>query len=108
MNIKELILETSPPFEWNTREHPIQKLGNFFFGIAEGFSFDKKKVNEASDTDLWKLYALINKYWLDNYQEWNRRTENMVFNMKNNIEIKKDDIGKNLLEVYEAKYDWRS
>lgn len=28
LKIKDIILETAPPFEWNTKDHPIQKLGN--------------------------------------------------------------------------------
>lgn len=103
LNIRELILETSPPFEWNIENHPIQDIGHYLCGMADGFRFDTDKINNAKEEDLWRLYALINKYWLDKYQKWSSRTDNMIINMKH-IEITKENVGKNLLDVYEAKY----
>ena len=69
-NIRELILNTSPPFEWSTNNgsHPIEQLGYFCFGVGDGFRFDTQKVAEADELVLWKLYALIQTYWLAHYK----------------------------------------
>lgn len=74
-NIRELILDTAPPFEWSTSDgsHPIEQLGYFYFGICDGFRFDTQKVAEADELVLWKLYALIQTYWFVHYKEWYRK-----------------------------------
>lgn len=74
-NIRELIMDSSPPFEWltNNGSHPIEQLGYFYFGIADGFRFNTQKVAEADELILWQLYALIQTYWVVHYREWNRK-----------------------------------
>lgn len=71
-DIVELILSSAPPFEWarSDNSHPIQKIGYYYFGIGEGFKFNEEKVREEDESTLWKLYALIQMYWLAHYKEW--------------------------------------
>lgn len=109
-DIKKLIMSTAVPFEWckGDKSHPIQQLGYYYFGIGDGFKFNEQKVNEADELLLWKLYALTQKYWKVHYEEWHERTTNMVFNMRNSIEIKDEDVGKDMLSVYEKYYDWKN
>lgn len=74
-DIRQLILNSSPPFEWSTSDgsHPIEQLGYFYFGIGDGFRFNESEVAAADELLLWKLYALIQTYWLSHYQEWERK-----------------------------------
>lgn len=71
-NIKEMIINTTVPFEWADNIHPINQLGYFYFGIADGFKFNEEKVNKADELFLWKLYGLIQNYWLIHYIEWEK------------------------------------
>lgn len=104
-NIRELILTSAPPFEWADGKHPINTLGNYYFGIGDGFNFDKEKVNKADEDLLWKLYGLISLYWkVKNEQSLNRI--NIVSNMSS-ITIKESDVGKRMLKVFEEYHDWR-
>lgn len=107
-DIRKMIMKSAPPFEWDEQDysHPIQQLGSFYFGIGDGFDYDEQKVKEADELTLWKLYALMQRYWLVHYEEWNRRNSNMVSNMRNSIIIKPEDVGKDMLSVYEKYYDW--
>jgi len=109
-DIRKMIMKSAPPFEWDEQNysHPIQQLGYFYFGIGDGFRYDEQKVKEADELTLWKLYALMQRYWLVHYEEWNRRNSNMISNMRNSIIIKPEDVGKDMLSVYEKYYDWRN
>ena len=109
-DVRQLIMKSAPPFEWckNDYSHPIQQLGYFYFGIGDGFDYNEQKVKEADELTLWKLYALIQRYWLVHYEEWNRRNSNMISNMRNSIIIKPEDVGKDMLSVYEKYYNWRT
>ena len=107
INIRELIKKTPPPFDWDVKGHPVKEIGYYFYGIGDGFTYDDKKLIDADENILWKLHALISAYWLENYQIWNRRSENVIFNMRNKIIIKQKDIGKDMLSVYEERFDWR-
>lgn len=107
-NIRNLIITTSPPFEWaGIKDHPIHKIGYYYFGISDRFNFQEEKISQVDENLLWKLYALIQNYWLIHYEEWNGKTTNMVFNMRNNIKVIEEDINKDLLSVYEKYYNWR-
>lgn len=74
-DIRKLILDTAVPFEWDVKDHPIKQLGHFYFGIGDGFEFDPEKVNKCDELTLWKLYGLIQTYWLIHYEEWYERAE---------------------------------
>jgi len=106
-DIREMITHTSPPFEWCNKNHPINQIGQFFFGISDGFKFDREKIAVADEVLLWKLYALIQTFWCVHYREWHRKQTNMVFNMRNNIIIKVEDAEKDMLSIYEKHFDWR-
>ena len=108
-DVRQLIMKSAPPFEWCDQDysHPIQQLGGYYFGIGDGFDYDEQKVKEADELTLWKLYALIQNYWLVHYEEWYGKNENMIFNMRNSITIKPEDVGKDMLSVYEKYYNWR-
>ena len=69
-NIREMIIDVSVPFEWADNIHPINQLGYFYFGVGDGFKFNEEKVNNADELFLWKLYGLIQNYWLIHYVEW--------------------------------------
>ncbi len=71
-DIVELILNSAPPFEWckSDYSHPIQQLGYYYFGIGDGFKFYEDRVRSADELMLWRLYGLIQTYWLVHYQEW--------------------------------------
>ncbi|MPM08416.1 hypothetical protein SDC9_54728 [bioreactor metagenome] len=102
-----MIQKSDPPFEWADRKHPINTIGSFYFGICDGFTFDEEKVRDADENFLWKLYALIQTYWLVHYEEWDEKSSQLLFNMRNKIHIKESDVGKNMLEVYEEHFDWK-
>lgn len=74
-DIRKMIIKSCPPFEWATsnRSHPIEQFGYFYFGIGDGFHFDESKIQEADELLLWKLYGLIQTYWLMHYREWNKK-----------------------------------
>ena len=60
MDIRKLILNSEPPFEWNNDEtHPIHSLGYYVFGIYDGFIFDEEAVNDADEELLKKIYGEI-------------------------------------------------
>lgn len=64
MDIRKLILDSAPPFEWSgDKNHPIHKLGCYVFGISDGFIFDKKAVKNADEELLKKIYGEIARYW---------------------------------------------
>lgn len=64
MNIRKLILDSAPPFEWSNDEtHPIHTLGYYYFGIADGFRFDEEAVKNADEELLKKIYGKIARYW---------------------------------------------
>lgn len=64
MDIKKLILDSAPPFEWSNDEtHPIHTLGYYYFGIGDGFKFDKEAVKNADEELLKKIYGEIARYW---------------------------------------------
>ena len=66
MNIRKLILDSAPPLEWESdKKHPIHTLGYYYFGIADGFKFNEKAVNEANEELLKKIYGEIARYWVD-------------------------------------------
>lgn len=42
------MLDSAPPFEWSSdKSHPIHTLGYYYFGIGDGFRFNKETVKEA-------------------------------------------------------------
>ena len=48
MNIRKLMLNAAPPFEWsNDKSHPIHTLGYYHFGICDGFRFNEEAVEIA-------------------------------------------------------------
>ena len=48
MDIRKLMLNAAPPFEWSSDEtHPIHSLGYYIFGICDGFIFNEEAVNNA-------------------------------------------------------------
>ena len=51
MDIRKLILNSAPPFEWNNDEtHPIHSLGYYVFGIYDATEKDKLFTrNELAD-----------------------------------------------------------
>lgn len=106
-NIRELILKTPPPLDWCGKKHPIETIGNYYFGIGDGFRFDKDKIEQSDELFLWKMHALISDYWLNFYKEQYNKTQNMIHHMNNMIDVKSDDVGKSLLQVYEQYYNWR-
>lgn len=70
-DIRKLILKSAPPFEWSAMfDHPINKLGHYYFGIGDGFKFDPEKVKACDELTLWKLYGLIEHYWSVHEEEW--------------------------------------
>lgn len=77
MSIRELILNSAPPLEWVGQEdHPIHQLGYYYFGISDGFRFDKNAVLNADDALLKKIYGEIARYWcgqnicVDKYEDY--------------------------------------
>ena len=109
-----MIVDTAVPFEWADNIHPINQLGYFYFGIADGFKFNKEKVENADELFLWKLYGLIQNYWLIHYREWKDKKTNLICNMRNYIKIeqvfysRKEDIlwkTKKIKRVYFFKID---
>lgn len=66
MNIRDLMLNAAPPLEWSDdKTHPIHSLGYYYFGIGEGFVFDKKAVKNADEELLKKIYGEIARYWCE-------------------------------------------
>lgn len=64
MDIRKLMLDSAPPFEWSNDEtHPIHTLGYYYFGIGDGFKFDEEAVKNADEELLKKIYGEIAKYW---------------------------------------------
>ena len=65
MDIRKLILDSAPPFEWSdgNKSHPIHTLGYYVFGIYDGFIFDKSAVDNADEEFLKKIYGEIARYW---------------------------------------------
>ncbi len=64
MDIRKLILNSAPPFEWsNDKTHPIHSLGHYIFGICDGFIFDEEAVNNADEELLKNIYGEIARYW---------------------------------------------
>lgn len=64
MNIKKLMLDSAPPFEWSNDEtHPIHTLGYYYFGISDGFKFNEEAVKNADEELLKKIYGEIARYW---------------------------------------------
>ena len=108
-DIRKMIMKSAPPFEWDEQDysHPIQQLGYFYFGIGDGFRYDEQKVKEADELTLWKLYALMQTYWLIQYEAWYNKNANLINRMRNYIIIKPEDVGKDMLSVYEKYFDWR-
>lgn len=107
-NIKDLILNQTPPLEWSSIDnHPIKKLGSYFFGLVDGFDFDKEKVSKCEELELWDLYAEIKEYWELQYKKWSDKKSEIIFNMRNNVFIGDEDLGKDLLTVYEKRFNWR-
>lgn len=107
-DVRQLIMKSAPPLEWCKQDysHPIQQLGSYYFGIGDGFEYDEQKVKEADEATLWKLYALIQNYWLIHYEAWYSKNANLINRMRNSIIIKPEDVGKDMLSVYEKYYDW--
>ena len=66
MNIRKLMLDAAPPFEWcNDEKHPIHTLGYYYFGIGDGFRFDEEAVKNADEELLKKIYGEIARYWCE-------------------------------------------
>lgn len=64
MDIRSLMLDAAPPFEWSDdKTHPIHSLGYYYFGIGDGFVFNKKAVENADEELLKKIYGEIARYW---------------------------------------------
>jgi len=107
-DIREMILQATPPQEWcGIENHPINQIGYYYFGIADGYKFYEDKVQECDEELLWKLYGLIQKYWCEFYSYHHSRYDGMAYNMRNNIIIKDEDVGKSMLAVYEEQFEWR-
>ena len=70
-DIRKLIKRCSPPFEWSgIKDHPINMIGYYYFGIGDGFKFLDEAIQNADELLLWKLYGLIQNYWLVHYETW--------------------------------------
>lgn len=66
MDIRKLILDSAPPFEWcSNKAHPIHTLGYYYFGIADGFRFNEEAVENTDEESLKKIYGEIARYWCD-------------------------------------------
>lgn len=66
MNIRKLMLNAAPPFEWsNDESHPIHTLGYYHFGICDGFRFNEEAVEKADEELLKKIYGEIARYWCE-------------------------------------------
>lgn len=66
MDIRKLMLDAAPPFEWSNDEtHPIHSLGHYIFGICDGFIFDEEAVKNADEELLNKIYGEIARYWCE-------------------------------------------
>ena len=60
INIRNLILNSAPPFEWSgDKNHPIHTLGCYYFGIGEGFRFNENTVKEADEEMLKRFMARL-------------------------------------------------
>ena len=63
MNIRELILDALPPYDWCADDdHPIHTLGDYRFGLGETFIYDEEAVEEADEELLREVYEEILKY----------------------------------------------
>ena len=66
MNIRKLMLDSAPPFEWSGNEsHPIHTLGYYYFGICDGFRFDEEAIKNADEELLKSIYGDIARYWCE-------------------------------------------
>jgi hypothetical protein len=67
--ILNLVKSSYPSYELSS--HPlIRKYGYDTFGsICEAWYWNDN-LSEASEEELWKIYALIQADWLSNYEYW--------------------------------------
>lgn len=68
LEIRELIKTCSPP--WKLMENDfIKSFGEFGCGQADSIWYwNKKRLEEASDEELWKFYGLVQGWWLTFYK----------------------------------------
>lgn len=72
--ILDLVKSTSPSYD--LCNHPlIRKYGYDTFGSIYEAWYWKDELNEATETELWQIYALIQADWLNHYQHWYRKEE---------------------------------
>ena len=70
--ILQLVKSTSPSYEMCN--HPlIRKYGYDTFGSICECWFWHDNLSEATEEELWKIYALIQADWLATYEYWYRR-----------------------------------
>jgi hypothetical protein len=72
--ILDLVKSVSPSYD--ICNHPIiRKYGYDTFGsICEAWYW-RDNLSEASEEELWKIYALIQASWLANYEYWYHKEE---------------------------------
>jgi hypothetical protein len=72
--IMELVRSVSPSY--NLCRHPlIRKYGYDTFGSVCEMWYWHDNLSEATEEELWKIYALIQSDWLAKYEYWYRQEE---------------------------------
>lgn len=76
IDIRELIKETSPPYGHALdKENPVSRWGYFTDGPTQRWIWIDKELYKTDEKELWKVYALIEAYWRDMYEDITRKCE---------------------------------
>lgn len=72
--VEKIMSGDSPPLVWSTDPY-WKRYGRYFFGIAEGYNFEKEKLETATTEELYEILIKINDYWLKKYKQWYNEDE---------------------------------
>lgn len=67
---KFVLNSINPPLGIETDFPVFSKYGYTYTGICDGFNWNKEKLQNAPEIDLWQIIAISSRYWEVNYERW--------------------------------------
>jgi hypothetical protein len=69
-DIIKIIIEDLVPFlEWSKEDY-WHNVGKYYFGIGDGYNWDKEKLKDLDEKELLKIMAICSYAWLKKYEKW--------------------------------------
>lgn len=100
-----ILKEVIPPLGAEDYDDVFKVYGYSYFGICDGYHWfteseiseeqrecGYKPIEEASETELWKIIAICSRYWESQYKEWEEHKPIVSKRMLKTISVNPNDI----------------